>query len=90
MGRGAIEHDGRGGLPRDSPAARTEGVDVSGHPGDMAWGTLRVARYNRTAGGRPADGSFHTMWQYTSTGPTAGDHNRCNGALDRVQALADG
>lgn len=29
------------------------------------------------------------MWQYTS-GPTAGDHNHINDALDRAQALANG
>lgn len=38
----------------------------------------------------PGGWGFHTMWQYTSTGPTVGDHNRFNGALDRVQALANG
>ncbi|WP_405186758.1 lysozyme [Streptomyces anulatus] len=51
---------------------------------------LWVARYNTTVGELPAGWSFHTMWQYTSTGPTVGDHNRFNGALDRVQALANG
>ncbi|MFJ9110376.1 lysozyme [Streptomyces sp. NPDC102283] len=228
MGQGVIEHDGQGGLPRDSRAAQTEGVDVSSHQGNVAWGTLWnsgvkwayakttegtyyknpyfaqqyngsynvgmirgayhfatpnttsgaaqanyfvdngggwsrdgktlpgvldiewnpygaqcyglsqaamvnwirdftntyrartgrdaviytatswwkdctgnnagfgatnplwVARYNTTVGELPAGWGFHTMWQYTSTGPTVGDHNRFNGALDRVQALANG
>ncbi|GGY78481.1 lysozyme [Streptomyces nitrosporeus] len=51
---------------------------------------LWVARYNTTVGELPAGWGFYTMWQYTSSGPTVGDHNRFNGALDRVQALANG
>ncbi|MFD3653978.1 lysozyme [Streptomyces sp. NPDC058620] len=51
---------------------------------------LWVARYNTTVGELPAGWGYYTMWQYTSTGPTVGDHNRFNGALDRVQALAYG
>lgn len=30
------------------------------------------------------------MWQYTSSGPTVGDHSKFNGAYDRLQALANG
>ncbi|MFC5169198.1 lysozyme [Streptomyces mutomycini] len=51
---------------------------------------LWVARYNTTVGELPAGWSYYTMWQYTSSGPTVGDHNRFNGALDRVVALANG
>ncbi|MFE9818174.1 lysozyme [Streptomyces sp. NBC_00236] len=51
---------------------------------------LWVARYNTTVGTLPAGWGFYTMWQYTSSGPTVGDHNHFNGALDRVQALANG
>ncbi|MFF3173540.1 lysozyme [Streptomyces sp. NPDC057900] len=51
---------------------------------------LWVARYNSTVGALPAGWGFYTMWQYTSTGPTVGDHSHFNGALDRVQALANG
>lgn len=51
---------------------------------------LWVARYNSTVGQLPAGWGFYTMWQYTSTGPIVGDHNRFNGAYDRVQALANG
>ncbi|WP_067277640.1 lysozyme [Streptomyces jeddahensis] len=51
---------------------------------------LWIARYNTTVGELPAGWSYQTMWQYTSTGPTVGDHNKFNGALDRVQALANG
>ncbi|MER6119552.1 lysozyme [Streptomyces sp. A0642] len=58
-----------------------------------AFGTtnpLWVARYNTTVGTLPAGWGYYTIWQYTSSGPTVGDHNHFNGALDRVQALANG
>ncbi|MDI3404559.1 lysozyme [Streptomyces cavernicola] len=51
---------------------------------------LWVARYNTTPGELPAGWSFYTMWQYTSSGPIVGDHNKFNGAYDRLQALANG
>ncbi|MFD7615361.1 lysozyme [Streptomyces sp. NPDC059802] len=51
---------------------------------------LWVARYDSTVGELPAGWGFYTIWQYTSSGPTVGDHDRFNGALDRVQALANG
>ncbi|WP_077801539.1 lysozyme [Streptomyces sp. JHA26] len=51
---------------------------------------LWIARYASSVGELPAGWDVHTMWQYTSTGPTVGDHDRFNGALDRVKALADG
>jgi len=51
---------------------------------------LWVARYNSTVGDLPAGWGFYTMWQYTDSGPYVGDHNRFNGAYDRVQALANG
>ncbi|MQY13680.1 Lysozyme M1 [Streptomyces sp. RB5] len=51
---------------------------------------LWIARYASSPGTLPAGWPFYTMWQYTSTGPTVGDHNKFNGAYDRVQALANG
>lgn len=51
---------------------------------------LWVARYATEVGELPAGWSYYTMWQYTSSGPSVGDHNKFNGALDRLQALADG
>ncbi|MEU9090765.1 lysozyme [Streptomyces sp. NPDC087901] len=58
--------------------------------GFAATNPLWVARYNTTVGTLPAGWGFYTIWQYTSSGPTVGDHNHFNGALDRVQALANG
>ncbi|MGG2458683.1 lysozyme [Streptomyces sp. RGM 3693] len=51
---------------------------------------LWVPRYGSSVGELPAGWGFHTIWQYTSTGPTVGDHNSFNGAYDRLQALANG
>ncbi|MFB6436833.1 lysozyme [Streptomyces sp. NPDC056411] len=51
---------------------------------------LWVPRYGSSVGELPAGWGFHTVWQYTSTGPTVGDHNRFNGAYDRLRALANG
>ncbi|MEV0601038.1 lysozyme [Streptomyces sp. NPDC050315] len=51
---------------------------------------LWVPRYGSSVGELPAGWGYHTIWQYTSTGPTVGDHNLFNGAYDRLQALANG
>jgi GH25 family lysozyme M1 (1,4-beta-N-acetylmuramidase) len=51
---------------------------------------LWIARYAADPGTLPAGWGYYTMWQYTSSGPTVGDHDKFNGALDRVQALANG
>ncbi|WP_353944690.1 lysozyme [Streptomyces sp. HUAS MG91] len=60
------------------------------YAGFAANNPLWVARYAATVGTLPAGWGFYTMWQYTSSGPTVGDHDKFNGALDRVQALANG
>ncbi|MGX1756019.1 lysozyme [Streptomyces lydicus] len=51
---------------------------------------LWIPRYGSSAGELPAGWGFHTIWQYTSSGATVGDHNRFNGAPDRLKALANG
>ncbi|MDF3297919.1 lysozyme [Streptomyces tropicalis] len=60
------------------------------HAGFASASPLWIARYAADPGTLPAGWGYYTMWQYTSTGPTVGDHDRFNGALDRVQALANG
>ncbi len=60
------------------------------HSGFGSTNPLWVARYASAVGELPAGWSHYTAWQYTSSGPTVGDHNRFNGALDRVVALANG
>lgn len=51
---------------------------------------LWVASYASSVGPLPAGWSSYTMWQYTDSGPLVGDHNRFNGALDSLVALANG
>ncbi|KOV65486.1 lysozyme [Streptomyces sp. MMG1121] len=51
---------------------------------------LWIARYASSAGTLPSGWSTYTMWQYTSAGKTVGDHDRFNGAEDRLKALAKG
>ncbi|WP_327177951.1 lysozyme [Streptomyces sp. NBC_01335] len=63
---------------------------TGGNAGFGATNPLWVARYNTTVGALPAGWDYYTIWQYTSTGTTVGDHDKFNGALDRVQALANG
>ncbi|MDV5148354.1 lysozyme [Streptomyces sp. SBC-4] len=60
------------------------------YSGFAATNPLWVARYAATVGELPAGWQYYTMWQYTSSGPTVGDHNHFNGDLSRVQALANG
>ncbi|GHE05277.1 hydrolase [Streptomyces alanosinicus] len=51
---------------------------------------LWIARFASTVGTLPAGWSVYTMWQYTSSGKTVGDHDRFNGDQGRLQALATG
>ncbi|MGW0732898.1 lysozyme [Streptomyces sp. NPDC002851] len=51
---------------------------------------LWIARYSSSPGELPNGWSYYTMWQYTSSGPIVGDHNKFNGAYDRLKALANG
>ncbi|MFE9474258.1 lysozyme [Streptomyces griseofuscus] len=60
------------------------------YAGFAANNPLWIARYATSVGTLPAGWSYYTMWQYTSSGATVGDHDKFNGALDRVQALANG
>lgn len=60
------------------------------YAGFAATTPLWVARYASTVGELPAGWSAYTMWQYTSTGPTVGDHDRFNGTVDRLRTFAAG
>ncbi|MFD7639349.1 lysozyme [Kitasatospora sp. NPDC059795] len=51
---------------------------------------LWIARYASSVGTLPAGWSYQTIWQYADSGTLPGDQNWFNGALDRVQALANG
>ncbi|OXY88782.1 lysozyme [Streptomyces diastatochromogenes] len=66
-------------------------ADCTGnYAGFGATNPLWVARYASSAGTLPAGWSSYTMWQYTSSGPTVGDHDRFNGSVDKVKSLATG
>src|SRR5262245_10793960 len=39
MGMGVAAHDGTAGTPSSADATQTEGVDVSGYQGNVAWST---------------------------------------------------
>ncbi|MEV4560514.1 lysozyme [Kitasatospora sp. NPDC049285] len=51
---------------------------------------LWIARYAASVGTLPNGWSYQTIWQYADSGTFPGDQNYFNGALDRVQALANG
>ncbi|MFE2183794.1 lysozyme [Streptomyces sp. NPDC059455] len=51
---------------------------------------LWLARYAAAPGPLPAGWKTHTLWQYTSSGPLVGDHNRFNGGLAGLKELATG
>lgn len=51
---------------------------------------LWVPNYGSSVGALPAGWKYQTIWQYTSKGAAVGDHDRFNGSLDRVKALANG
>jgi GH25 family lysozyme M1 (1,4-beta-N-acetylmuramidase) len=49
---------------------------------------LWIARYSSSPGTLPAGAPAWSFWQYSSSGPFAGDSNQWNGALDRLKVLA--
>jgi GH25 family lysozyme M1 (1,4-beta-N-acetylmuramidase) len=51
---------------------------------------LWIAKYASTVGTLPAGWKTYTMWQYTSTGPTVGDHDRFKGSTDKLRTFARG
>ena len=70
--------------------ATTWWSECTGNYGGFAANPLWIARYASTAGTLPAGWTKYTMWQYTSTGPSVGDHDKFNGSADRLRALAHG
>ncbi|MGW0207908.1 lysozyme [Streptomyces sp. NPDC003233] len=60
--------------------------DYSGFGDNPLW----IARYASSAGTLPSGWSSYTMWQYTSSGKTVGDHDRFNGSTDRLKSFATG
>ncbi|MEU6079535.1 lysozyme [Streptomyces sp. NPDC047108] len=66
-------------------------TQCTGNTGSFgATNPLWIARYNTTPGTLPNGWAYQTFWQYTSTGPIVGDHNRFNGTFEQLQTLANG
>jgi GH25 family lysozyme M1 (1,4-beta-N-acetylmuramidase) len=63
---------------------------TGGYSGFGKTNPLWIARYASTAGTLPPGWSYYTMWQYTSTGKTVGDHDRFNGSQEQLRDLATG
>lgn len=63
----------------------------TGNSAAFAENPLHIASYNQVgAGTLPASWSKYSIWQYSSTGPFAGDSNVWNGSLSQLQAFARG
>ena len=76
-------------LGRSSTPPPTGGSTCTGnYSGFWANHPLWIARYSSTPGTLPAGAPTWSFWQYSSTGPFAGDSNQWNGALDRLKVLA--
>jgi GH25 family lysozyme M1 (1,4-beta-N-acetylmuramidase) len=58
------------------------------YSGFWANSPLWLARYSSAPGTLPAGAPTWSFWQYSSTGPFAGDSNQWHGALDRLKVLA--
>jgi len=58
------------------------------YSGFWANSPLWIARYTSSPGTLPAGAPTWSFWQYSSTGPFAGDSNQWNGTLDRLKVLA--
>ncbi|MBK3574603.1 lysozyme [Streptomyces sp. MBT65] len=63
---------------------------TGGYRGFGSTNPLWVARYATSPGTLPAGWSAYTMWQYTSSGATVGDHDRFNGSPDTLGEFATG
>jgi GH25 family lysozyme M1 (1,4-beta-N-acetylmuramidase) len=62
----------------------------TGNYGGFSASPLWIARYASSAGTLPSGWSSYTMWQYTSSGATVGDHDRFNGSLTKLRDFATG
>jgi len=60
------------------------------YSGFGATNPLWVARYASSVGALPAGWKAYTMWQYTSSGATVGDHDRFHDSLDALRKFATG
>ena len=60
------------------------------YSGFWANNPLWIAKYASSPGTLPSGAPYYTFWQYADSGTFPGDQDYFNGALDRLQALANG
>lgn len=65
-------------------------TQCTGNSSEFGNQPLHIAAYSSWIGALPKSWSFQTVWQYSSTGPFAGDSNTFNGGMDQLKALAYG
>ncbi|WP_018548818.1 lysozyme [Streptomyces sp. LaPpAH-108] len=70
--------------------ATTWWTQCTGNYSGFGANPLWIARYASSPGTLPAGWSAYTMWQYTSTGPTVGDHDKFNGSTTKLRSFATG
>ncbi|MFR0357187.1 lysozyme [Streptomyces sediminimaris] len=64
--------------------------DCTGNYKGFGANPLWIARYASSAGTLPAGWKSYTMWQYTSSGPHVGDHDRFHDTADKLREFALG
>jgi|GEM_PF-495997 len=60
----------------------------TGNSGAFSNQALHIAAYSTVVGTLPKSWSDYSVWQYSSSGPFAGDSNAWNGTLDRLKVFA--
>jgi len=65
-------------------------TQCTGNSSEFGNQPLHLAAYSSVLGALPKSWTFQTIWQYSSTGPFAGDSNTFNGGMDQLKALAYG
>lgn len=60
----------------------------TGNSGAFTEQPLHIAAYSSQLGAIPSGWGFHSVWQYSDSGPFAGDSNLWNGSLEGLKAFA--
>jgi GH25 family lysozyme M1 (1,4-beta-N-acetylmuramidase) len=63
-------------------------TQCTGNSGAFSRQPLHLASYSRYVGSMPNGWGTYSVWQYSSTGPFAGDSNAWNGTLDTLRKFA--
>jgi GH25 family lysozyme M1 (1,4-beta-N-acetylmuramidase) len=63
-------------------------TQCTGNSGAFSGQPLHLASYSRDVGVMPNSWEFQSVWQYSATGPFAGDSNAWNGTYAQLQTFA--